>query len=113
MPLHKLLTLAVFALTYFAIAAGKLPPLRLDRAGAALAGAVAMCVTGAVHRKPALDAIEFSTLALLLGMMIVVANLRLSAHFRHLRRRADPRALRFRSAGANRRRFGFAGGVFY
>jgi len=81
MPLHKLLALAVFALTYFAIATGKLPPLRLDRAGAALAGAVAMGVIGAVDRRQALDAIDFSTLALLLGMMIVAANLRLSGAF--------------------------------
>jgi Na+/H+ antiporter NhaD/arsenite permease-like protein len=81
MPLHKLLALTVFALTYFAIATGKLPPLRLDRAGAALAGAVAMSVIGAVHRQQALDAIDFPTLALLLGMMIVVANLRLSGAF--------------------------------
>ena len=81
MPLHKLLALTVFALTYFAIATGKLPPLRLDRAGAALAGAVAMSVIGAVDRRQALDAIDFSTLALLLGMMIVVANLRLSGAF--------------------------------
>ncbi len=81
MPLHKLLALTVFALTYFAIATGKLPPLRLDRAGAALAGAVAMSVIGAVDRQQALDAIDFSTLALLLGMMIVVANLRLSGAF--------------------------------
>ncbi len=81
MPLHKLLALAVFALTYFAIATGKLPPWRLDRAGAALAGAVAMGIIGAVSRQQALEAIDFSTLALLLGMMIVVANLRLSGAF--------------------------------
>jgi Na+/H+ antiporter NhaD/arsenite permease-like protein len=81
MPLNKLLVLAIFALTYFAIANGKLPPLRLDRAGAALAGAVAMGIIGAVHRQQALEAIDFSTLALLLGMMIVVANLRLSGAF--------------------------------
>jgi Na+/H+ antiporter NhaD/arsenite permease-like protein len=81
MPLHKLLAVVVFALTYFAIAVGKLPPLRLDRAGAALAGAVAMSVIGTVHRQQALDAIDFPTLALLLGMMIVVANLRISGAF--------------------------------
>src|SRR5216683_179894 len=92
MPLHKLLALAVFALTYFAIANGKLPPLRLDRAGAALAGAVAMMVIGAVHRQQALDAIDFSTLALLLGMMIVVANLRLSGAFTLAARAVLPRA---------------------
>jgi Na+/H+ antiporter NhaD/arsenite permease-like protein len=81
MPPHKLLAIAIFALSYFAIATGKLPPLRLDRAGAALAGAVAMGIVGAVQRQQALDAIDFSTLALLLGMMIVVANLRLSGAF--------------------------------
>ena len=81
MSLHKLLVFAVFALTYFAIATGKLPPLRLDRASAALTGAVAMGVIGTVHRQQALDAIDFSTLALLLGMMIVVTNLRLSGAF--------------------------------
>jgi Na+/H+ antiporter NhaD/arsenite permease-like protein len=81
MPLHKLPALAIFALTYFAVATGKLPPLRLDRAGAALAGAVAMGVIGAVNRQQALDAIDFPTLALLLGMMVVVANLRLSGVF--------------------------------
>ena len=40
-----------------------------------------MSVIGAVDRQQALDAIDFSTLALLLGMMIVVANLRLSGAF--------------------------------
>ena len=86
MPLHKLLAFAVFALTYFAVATGKLPPFRLDRAGAALAGAVAMIVIGAVSRQQALDAIDFSTLALLLGMMIVVAYLRLSGAFTRVAR---------------------------
>jgi Na+/H+ antiporter NhaD/arsenite permease-like protein len=81
MPLHKLLALAVFA-HLFAIAAVKLPPLRLDRAGAALAGAVAMGIIGAVPRRQALEAINFSTLALLLGMMVVVGNLRTSLRAR-------------------------------
>ncbi len=40
-----------------------------------------MAMAGAVGRQQALDAIDFSTLALLLGMMIVVANLRLSGAF--------------------------------
>jgi Na+/H+ antiporter NhaD/arsenite permease-like protein len=92
MPLHKLLAVIVFALTYVAIATGKLPPLRLDRAGAALVGAVAMTVVGAVQRQQALDAIDFSTLALLLGMMIVVANLRLSGAFTLAARAVLPRA---------------------
>ena len=40
-----------------------------------------MSVIGVVNQQQALDAIDFSTLMLLLGMMIVVANLRLSGAF--------------------------------
>jgi Na+/H+ antiporter NhaD/arsenite permease-like protein len=60
------------------IGAGKLPWLRLDRVGAALAGAVAMVVLGGLSERAAIAAIDFHTLGLLLGMMIVAAHLRLS-----------------------------------
>lgn len=72
------LTLAIFAVTYAVIALGKIPWLRIDRTGAALAGAVAMVVSGSHSEVAAERAVDFHTLALLLGMMIVVANLRLS-----------------------------------
>ncbi|MBF6559985.1 MAG: anion transporter [Candidatus Binataceae bacterium] len=72
------LPLAIFALTYYVIGAGKLPWLRLDRTGAALAGGVAMVVVGGLGERAALAAIDFPTLGLLLGMMIVAAHLRLS-----------------------------------
>ncbi|HLI79302.1 MAG TPA: anion transporter [Candidatus Binataceae bacterium] len=86
MPPHTLAALIIFAVTYSVIAAGKFPWLRLDRAGAAFAGAVAMVVSGAISEDAARDAIDYRTLALLLGMMIVVANLRLSGAFRWLGR---------------------------
>ncbi len=73
--------LIIFALTYLVIAIGKLPFLRIDRTGAALAGAVAMIVSGTLGESAAARAIDVHTLALLLGMMIVVANLRLSGAF--------------------------------
>ncbi|HEY9156959.1 SLC13 family permease [Candidatus Binatus sp.] len=73
--------LAIFALTYAVIALGEIPWLRIDRTGAALAGAVAMVVSGALSGAAAERAIDFHTIALLLGMMIVVANLRLSGAF--------------------------------
>ena len=72
------LPIASFALTYYVIGAGKLPWLRLDRTGAALAGAVAMVVVGGLGERAAIAAIDFPTLGLLLGMMIVAAHLRLS-----------------------------------
>ena len=81
MTLRDALPLAIFGLTYLVLARGNLPPLRLDRAGAALVGAVAMVVSGAVSPEEAEAAISFPTLMLLLGMMIVVANLRLSGAF--------------------------------
>jgi Na+/H+ antiporter NhaD/arsenite permease-like protein len=84
--------LAIFLLTYVVLALGALPPLRLDRAGAALTGAVAMVVSGALSAETAERAIDYPTLMLLLGMMIVVANLRLSGAFALLARRLLTRA---------------------
>jgi len=78
---HTAAALTIFALTYSVIAIGKLPWLRLDRTGAAFVGAVAMVISGAISEDAARDAIDYRTLALLLGMMIVVANLRLSGAF--------------------------------
>jgi len=80
LPGH-LLTLVIFVLTYAVIALGEIPWARIDRTGAALAGAVAMVVSGALSETAAERAIDFHTIALLLGMMIVVANLRLSGAF--------------------------------
>jgi len=71
----------IFALTYLAMALGRIPGLRLDRTGAALAGAAAMVATGVLPLDEAYRAIDLGTLTLLLGMMIVVANLRLSGFF--------------------------------
>lgn len=80
LPSH-LLTLIIFILTYAVIALGEIPWARIDRTGAALAGAVAMVVSSALSESAAEHAIDFHTIALLLGMMIVVANLRLSGAF--------------------------------
>ncbi|HEY6578315.1 MAG TPA: anion transporter [Rhizomicrobium sp.] len=60
---------------------GKLPGFRLGRAGAALLGASLMVACGVLSFRDAFHAIDGSTIALLLGMMIVVANLRLSGFF--------------------------------
>ena len=85
LPGH-LLTLIIFALTYAVIALGEIPWLRIDRTGAALAGAVAMIVSGSLGEAAGVRAIDFHTIALLLGMMIVVANLRLSGAFAYFAR---------------------------
>ena len=72
----------IFAATYFVMAVGKLPGYRMDRAGAALLGASLMVGFGVLTLTDAYRAIDLETITLLLGMMIVVANLRLSGFFR-------------------------------
>ena len=74
--------IAIFAMTYLVVAIGRLPGFRLDRAGAALVGASLMVAVGALPLEEAPKAIDFDTIILLLGVMIVVANLRLSGVFR-------------------------------
>jgi Na+/H+ antiporter NhaD/arsenite permease-like protein len=68
----------IFASSYAALAIGRIPGLALDRAGIALVGAALIVACGALPLDQAYTAIDFDTLTLLLGMMIVVAHLRLS-----------------------------------
>lgn len=77
----EIAAIVVFLLTYAAMAIGGIPGLRLDRAGAALAGAAAMVACGALSLGEAYRAIDLGTITLLLGVMIVVASLRLSGVF--------------------------------
>jgi Na+/H+ antiporter NhaD/arsenite permease-like protein len=72
----------IFVLTYAGVALGRIPGLRLDRAGIALTGAALTMAIGALTPQEAYQAINLDTLALLLGMMIVVAHLKLSGFFR-------------------------------
>jgi len=78
----RIATAGIFAATYLALAFGKLPGLRIDRTGIALAGATLMLGAGSLSLGDAAHAIDFNTLALLLGLMILVGTLRLSGFFR-------------------------------
>ncbi len=71
----------IFAASYLALAVGRIPGLAIDRAGVALVGACLMVAAGALPLAEAYKAVDLNTLTLLLGMMIVVANLRLSGFF--------------------------------
>src|SRR5260370_33534656 len=75
-------TATIFILTYTGVALGRIPGFRLDRAGIALTGAALMMAVGAITPEEAYRAIDLETLALLLGMMIVVAHLKLSGSCR-------------------------------
>ena len=94
------LTWIIFAVTYAGLALGKVPGLRMDRAGIAFVGATLMLVTGVLSLEQAVspESIDFKTLFLLFGMMIVVGVLRLSGFFERvvgiaLRRIATPKGL--------------------
>src|ERR1700730_984862 len=71
----------IFALTYLVLALGRLPGFRVDRTGAAIIGASLMVAVNALTLQQAQQAINFDTIILLFGMMIVVANLQLSGFF--------------------------------
>jgi Na+/H+ antiporter NhaD/arsenite permease-like protein len=64
-----------------ALAIGRVPGLSIDRAGIALVGGGLMVASGALPLEDAYRAIDLNTITLLLGVMIVVANLRLSGFF--------------------------------
>ena len=71
----------IFAITYLVLAIGRLPGFRIDRTGAAIIGASFMVGVNALSLDEAYRAINFDTIILLFGMMIVVANLQLSGFF--------------------------------
>lgn len=80
----ELAAIVIFLATYLVVAVGRIPGLHLDRAGAALLGASLIVACGILTLPEAYQSIDFDTITLLLGMMIVVANLRLSGFFRLL-----------------------------
>lgn len=93
--------LIIFCATYLFLAGAKVPFLKLDRPGGAVAGAVAMVAVGVltplqVYR----DAVNWDTIVLLLGMMILSSLMARAGIFRWiswaaLKRAHGPRALLF------------------
>ncbi|MFA4836504.1 MAG: SLC13 family permease, partial [Dehalococcoidia bacterium] len=73
----------ILIVTYIGIAFTKLPKVNIDRPSAAFIGAVLMILFGVLTFQEAIGAIDFNTIALLLGMMILVSALK-AAGFFHL-----------------------------
>lgn len=72
----------IFLAVYLVLAVGRLPGFRVDRTGACIIGASLMIAFRVLTFEEAYAAIHYDTIILLFGMMIVVANLRLSGFFR-------------------------------
>jgi Na+/H+ antiporter NhaD/arsenite permease-like protein len=93
-----IIALAVFLLTYALISIRRVGKWTLDRPAVALFGAVLMILLGVVAPGEALAAIDLNTIALLLGMMLVVVSLELCGFF-------DMVARRMIAASKDQRRF--------
>ena len=68
------LVLVVFATVYLGMALGRWPGLKVDRTGIALLGAIVLYGSGAMDGAAALAAIDFPTLVVLFGLMILSAQ---------------------------------------
>lgn len=67
------LTIAVFLLVYLAMAFGHLPGFKVDRTGAAIVGAMILIALGLITPQAAWEAIDYRTIGLLFGLMVVSA----------------------------------------
>ncbi|PJF39581.1 MAG: anion transporter, partial [Phototrophicales bacterium] len=74
-------TLIIVLLTYAAIAIGRVPHLRMNRATIALVGAASLIAIGALSEDEAFAAIDIGTILLLAAMMVINVNLRLAGFF--------------------------------
>jgi Na+/H+ antiporter NhaD/arsenite permease-like protein len=72
---------AILFFTYLVLATGRAPYLRIDRTGAAIVGATLMIATGVISLDEAYGHIDFRTLVLLFGMMVLIAHLRMARFF--------------------------------
>ncbi|MEN5277704.1 SLC13 family permease [Brucella sp. TWI432] len=75
------LTVIVFILVYLAMGCGTLPGFKVDRTGAAIIGALAMLVTGSITAQAAWNAIDYRTLGMLFGLMVVSAGFSVSGFY--------------------------------
>jgi Na+/H+ antiporter NhaD/arsenite permease-like protein len=73
--------LAIFALTYIGIAIGRIPGLKLNRAGIALLGAIGLMIFGGISTADAVSYVNWPTIFLLFGFFVISAQLRLSGFY--------------------------------
>ena len=73
MDIDKLTALIIFVITYLGIIFNKLPLLNLNRKTSAYAGSAAMILFGMISFEDAVKSIDFNTIVLLLGMMIIIS----------------------------------------
>lgn len=75
------LTLAIFLLVYLVMALGTLPGFRVDRTGAAVIGAAAVMAIGSISAASAWNSIDYSSLGMLFGLMVVSSAFTVSGFY--------------------------------
>lgn len=75
------LTLLIFVLVYIAMGFGTLPGFKVDRTGAAIVGAMAMMTVGSLTPSQAWQAIDYRTIGMLFGLMVVSASFVVSGFY--------------------------------
>jgi Na+/H+ antiporter NhaD/arsenite permease-like protein len=80
-PHKEVLAIAIFGITYLLISGRSLKILPLNRPAAALLGTVLMVACGIVTPQQAYRSVDYDTLVLLLGMMLISAYLFLAGFF--------------------------------
>lgn len=78
---QEILAVLIFSFTYLLISGRRLKILPLNRPAAALLGTVLMVATGVMTPEKAYRAVDYDTLVLLLGMMLISAYLFLAGFF--------------------------------
>lgn len=94
----QVITAIIVVLIYAAIAIGRVPLLRMNRATIALAGAAILVAVGAITEHEAIASLDMGTILLLGAMMVVNVNLRMAGFFRFVTSRTlrlanNPRTL--------------------
>jgi Na+/H+ antiporter NhaD/arsenite permease-like protein len=79
--------LIIFGLVYLGMLLGEIPGLALDRTGVALLGAIALIAANRISVAQAWASVDVSTIALLLGLMVVSAQFRLSGFYAEVTQR--------------------------
>ncbi len=77
----NLLTAALIVVTLIGVAVGRYPVLKMNRATIALVGATLLVALGVLPLEQAYRAVDWNTIVLLFGMMVLNVNLRLAGFF--------------------------------
>jgi Na+/H+ antiporter NhaD/arsenite permease-like protein len=78
---HNVSILIIWAATYLGIAVGRIPGLKINRSGIALLGAIAMMTFGGLSTADVVSYVNWPTILLLFGFLVISAQLRLSGFY--------------------------------